>query len=1409
MTNPDTTSSQVEHSDATPAYRGYRLQALYTLSRVLERAGGDGFVYQPEGREDLAVFSAGQALLEIIQVKQRTQNLALSSFEPEKRDSFFNRVAAELKTNPEARILIVAFGSVGPELEKAVAEDGPDRARVARKLANHKHLSEAEAAFLFEKIQLVLVDEDDLRHRVYAALEGSLAGVDTNSAFELLSYWLYVCAEKKTKIARGDVIERVNAAGRFAASRAAHHKEWFTSVVPLEGEVTTGETPGRDELSDEFYRGISTRYEHILAGLDVARPQKLQEIAAKFGDKRVVIVHAASGQGKTTLAYRYLHEYFPREWRFRVRSLAGREHALSVALALTAHADAVGAPLAIHLDVSPQDQGWVELVKQLSTHRSVRVLVTVREEDWRRASVSVAEFEFGEVELSFDRTEAGAIYESLVRKRPPADLLDFEEAWEKFGGAGPLMEFIYLVTQGDSLRQRLSQQVAHLENEVREGRLNAAELELLRLASIASASEARLLLRPLVERLVLPAPQSTLRLFEKEYLLRVSDDGSRVQGLHPIRSMILTDLLTDATFAPWDDVASACLPFIDEEDVGGFLLHAFSRHFGEHVNLLRSVESYEPNGWVGIAGVTRSLIWLGVAEYAEANAELIEEAVAEIGNGGWSFFLDFDVADVGDGTVSSWWKDLDLFTDEVKQRLEALQFRQTDKRQVFERAARWLAGRAGRPARPVTEADWSGVAETLFWVGRLKAAWPLREWLPEAEFDNAIDRLPLETLADLASGVSASGDFPDWLNDNRQRLIARYRRDTRTVMLEDDGHKLTARFILTLPEVDDAPTSDPQKLTLKAEDAFHDAAIERLGLLRRLLPDREEFASQGYGHMLWDNFLEVDETTKTGIARKYLPLFWLTSVNGIFRGVADRRFRPGTWLEYSQSVHRIRWAVVNSLKQLERGIQVHFRRRSAAKILGAEVDAESWDSCQKMLNNPPRLPQVAVDEWGIVDESTSTAGTRDAVGRLGGRSGLAVQRYKPFLKSFNEYTRSLANFFTQAVGVMTLNPFLGRTNDRRKVLEAATPLGLKPRSAKLATLNLADSVKRLTMFQRESRKILDPYFQSGELDRLDGEEQKIFRRVWNMWYFFALHPERVMQNAAEECARESQGILRAIRLDLRVRLRRLSSDDLRLNIAAEDILWDDRPALWLTADARRPLDVPISLPNILAEIAQAVRKAKNNDLRRYTLDLHWPDVVIVPLVRGKYANAVAWRISLPVIIESDGQELSWWNYAQHQIPSDALGRLKIESWDLPQLTVASTLLQSTSVLFQVAAHIRDFRRLPDLDQEGLSLLQAYVSRLSRYGSEALQSVLDAEAEMVAVCNNLSEAERELRPALVESALEITRLHDSIVPTADFEDRVAMDLDGLVEWASRLEQAPLQALAASSAWMSDILDQAGV
>jgi len=42
-------------TDATPAYRGYRLQHLCTLWRILQAGDQEGIVFQLEGQEDLDI----------------------------------------------------------------------------------------------------------------------------------------------------------------------------------------------------------------------------------------------------------------------------------------------------------------------------------------------------------------------------------------------------------------------------------------------------------------------------------------------------------------------------------------------------------------------------------------------------------------------------------------------------------------------------------------------------------------------------------------------------------------------------------------------------------------------------------------------------------------------------------------------------------------------------------------------------------------------------------------------------------------------------------------------------------------------------------------------------------------------------------------------------------------------------------------------------------------------------------------------------------------------------------------------------------------------------------------------------------------------------------------------------------
>jgi ABC-type multidrug transport system fused ATPase/permease subunit len=374
-----------QSNDATPAYRGYRLQALYALFRILDQEGNNNLVFLPEVKEDLSIKNERGDLLEVIQVKSG-RLIGLSDFK-----SFFQRIYPLIKRQKIPQIIIVSYGEVRPELRQAIECDGPKREQVAKKIkkmCSEIIPSDEEARIVLENLKLDFRDESEVTEKVYSRLRKAFTGIDPNNAFDNLSYWLYVCSENKLSISKSDVIKKLENIGKFVNERDAHHEEWFKSINPIDDrEINQDEL---ERLRKDFYQGVSAKYAHILADTDVLRSNKIKDIKTKFSESSVVIIHGASGQGKTTLAYRYLHEHFPNMWRFKIELVQDRKHAFNIARAIMGHADAIGFPVAVYMDVSAKDKDWPDLINQLSSNRNIKILVTIREEDYKRAIIQPA-----------------------------------------------------------------------------------------------------------------------------------------------------------------------------------------------------------------------------------------------------------------------------------------------------------------------------------------------------------------------------------------------------------------------------------------------------------------------------------------------------------------------------------------------------------------------------------------------------------------------------------------------------------------------------------------------------------------------------------------------------------------------------------------------------------------------------------------------------------------------------------------------------------------------------------------------------------------------------------------------------------------------------------------------------------
>jgi hypothetical protein len=115
---------------AGPALRGFRLQILYTLSRLIEpQTALSGQHIWPEGIEDLAILDADGSPREAVQVKGYGASLTLSDLK-----ITLKRAVKIAHDHPDCVIRFLSFGPFGPELTDAWAGEGSSRNRVATKL---------------------------------------------------------------------------------------------------------------------------------------------------------------------------------------------------------------------------------------------------------------------------------------------------------------------------------------------------------------------------------------------------------------------------------------------------------------------------------------------------------------------------------------------------------------------------------------------------------------------------------------------------------------------------------------------------------------------------------------------------------------------------------------------------------------------------------------------------------------------------------------------------------------------------------------------------------------------------------------------------------------------------------------------------------------------------------------------------------------------------------------------------------------------------------------------------------------------------------------------------------------------------------------------------------------------------
>jgi MoxR-like ATPase len=1286
---------------------------------------------QPEGIEDLAVYQSG-LLSDVRQVKALGSDLALSDLEPSGRRGFFARLADRLGQQPDLKAQIITFGPVGQELAQALAGEQRARGRVLQKLRN-AGISADDASRALDATTIEHADEESLRREVVDATRTLLTGHDPAVAADLLIHWIYVASEERRLLSRVVVVERMSAIGRYLAERGTFATEWFTTIQPLIAANPSNEDALR--LREEFANGIAARFEHVVAGAAVARDRFIAEVEVHFRTSRIVLIRGESGAGKTTLAFQYLAA-LPETWRFRVRDLSGRQHGRAIALALLGHARALQVPLYVHVDVAPSDQGWVEVVADLAANPEIRVLVSIREEDLRRTPLS-AEFAYAEVALSLDEGEARQIFEGL-RSRMDVAYPTFEDAWSRFGGtSGPLLEFVHLCAQGIGLEVRLDGQVRRLRDEVRAGALDTAELDLLRIVSVASAYDGAVDVLSLQRALVLPDLGRTIQRFESEYLLRSTGDGRFLVGLHPIRSNMLAEFLTDAAISPWVESARAALPALDESTLANFLLFSFSRRQDDRDTLVAEVLRLVPRTWIGCDRILEALLWLGVDVYVAGNAELFAEVHASHPSAGW-LMIDWDIARIGNDTAADMFASLVRTLPGFTPAAEAAagyRARQSHPRSIADPARDWLRAMPRWPTVPLSGPDWAAFAAVSFWANRLGVSVGAQDLLTTNDWVRILDTLAVGELAEVGLGVEMLTPIPQWWLDGLALATRRLQAGLSSIELRDDGVVVGIDYLI-----------DPDALQTRENYDPHRESMWRLELLRLFLPNRERYETQGHGHRLVE--ADHDPTIKS-IQAENLPLPPLVRLNSIFKALTEISTRPSSWRDFWDRVLAQRQAALDVSESLVSLVRTHFRQRDPVNrgpAIGAIVDA------YKALGPTVPLPRTAVDEWGFTTE-TSAEGARKIPTPPG---GARVATYSAFWRSHRDFWASVDNVGKQVADGLIYQVAIGRPGraTTERIREIANENGVSDRAAQLVLRNLIDSRTRRLEYARRTLEFIS----ADLLPRaraLDARESPIYETVTDVWRWLVEYPNQVVPDVA--------GVARAERDRVVMRMRRRVMERLttalpepKWTVIDRDLTFEGRPVLLVVGDWASASDSLTAAEPTVAAIAAAFRDADDNERQQFVDEV--PTAVVVSEVRRRLVDDEGIVLS-NLVVGSPSFQNKWFGLVPRRLEAPFLRAARLRSWANPAIHIADGALAAAVQVWARAAHLEDIKvDVTVLDETGKAIADAHLQKMLR-GLRADAGVFREEAKEVG--RQLAARGRsDLEAALLYGSAELDRVIES-------------------------------------------------
>lgn len=1010
--------------------RGFRTQFLYTLFRVVTDNQPE-YVYVPEGLEDLDI-KQGDKVLEVIQVKNLKSALSYGNLQsPGKQTSFFVRGEAILAENPTAILKVTSFGPIGSQLtddiklKKALRKDS--------KVSNQSIHSLA-SSFLCED-----VNEDDLYDTILNILKSDFPAFNGEWEIRYLLQWIYELAEKQETVTLEQLHNQLLSLREVEARQASSQAQLGIRVKRLFKDQSADVVVS--SLKDEYLEGVSARPDHIQAEVDIRRQKWLNQIDQAFGSRNIMIVHGISGQGKSSLCYRYIKDY--ESFAFQICDCVP-ETLAAIKATVKEISSSLQTHVLVYFDVQPGEYTWPKLVKEFADNPHIRILVSIREEDWQTSKHVINEIaSYNETNLSLSKDEAFQIFKAYD---PDSHKNVFVDKWEELGESAPLLEFVFSITHGETLKSKLTNQYRNLSRTQK--RIISSIIVPLYLGGTPTEETISAID---IDPISIAEEYPTL---EGEYFIK---DGTSYRDVHPVRTLILKEIICNGASEFLISTGLYYLGRLPIKDCSRYIVHLFQEGMDTE-KLFRRLDEFDSMPAQLCFEVFKGLLWKGCQNYVIENESLIDDLRNVIG-GFWSWMLPINYTEIElEETIQGVFKNFMGIYVSAKE----ISDRMGHQGHLFKYIEQWLRRHVIKIS-PLQKKEYSCLGMLLYLLNL--------EQLSSYIDTQDISVVPVESLecrdyAHLLLGLKSSRThINDW-SILENMFLRNLRKEYLVYSLVMGENDIESQILIDMRNgfEDNGSASN---VPAGASRFINNRVVTVCELLRMAFPDKTKYSCMLEAGDIGEIMIDRVKT----ISRKSLPIDLMRIPRRMVCQIYENNHRPENKRMYFEQTICARKHYV-SFSALLKGI---FKKWIRGEQLSSKTLVRFQMMMEEMRSMPAiELPASLFDPTYIQEEEEKQALKIDVT---------AVKNYS---STFDKYSTAISNFFYQFIDALKFDC----TNHFP------------------ANYNLIEAIKECHNLSSLTAVLGNPYSEEKVIDNLLKQEKETLNKLWIYWNFISKHPRR-------------------------------------------------------------------------------------------------------------------------------------------------------------------------------------------------------------------------------------------------------------------------------------------------------------